>query len=506
MTALRTPQPPHSDEAEQSVLGGLLLDNTALRKVRDLLTPAHFFRSAHRAIYAAIVDTLKAGRPADAVTVADLLKGRGQLEKVGGMAYIGSLALNTPGTANIKRYAEIVAKDSARRELAAKGRLMIECAHNGSDEVVLETVNSVRKELNDLWAADIDPKFAPVWLDEAQTPTHTDYLVKGLIDRGALTLIYGPSGDGKTFFSADLAAHIAKGMAWRGRRVRPALVVYVAAEAGASILRRFCALRDKHQAEEGAGRTPLAILTRGANLLDVADVSALIATLRDLAEDADMPLGLVVFDTLSRSMPGGDENAAEAMTQAVGAADRIRDELGAGCIIVHHSGKDMERGARGHSSLKAAADTVLQVVERVATVEKARDGTAGDRFPFDLEVVDLGKDPDGDPMTTCIVVPTDAAALPARKKAMPAAAAVALQALRESLTDYGEIMGGTSTIPAGVRAVTLEQWRAQFRVRYGSDGDKPRDHEAIKKSFQNGRGHLIKAQIVGLSDPYAWIW
>lgn len=162
------------------------------------------------------------------------------------------------------------------------------------------------------------PPFPRVWLDDAAPELGGSYLVKGLIDRCSLTVIYGPSGDGKTFFTADLGGHIASALAWRGRRVNPALVVYVAAEAGASILRRFCAWRDKHLSEAREGRIPLAVITRGSNLLDAAAVEALLAELRAIAVEIGLPLGLVVFDTLSRSMPGGDENRSE--DKAVGIA------------------------------------------------------------------------------------------------------------------------------------------------------------------------------------------
>lgn len=514
MIELRTPRPPdaelialhtppHSIEAEQAVIGGLLLDNAALPKVRELLRPGSFYRADHRAIYTAVVALIESGQPADALTVAEALEQAGTLARAGGQAYIGTLALNTPSAVNIKRYAEIVADKALRRSLAALGNDLQADAHSGEDPAAI--IAKTRDQLAQVMPAGRHARFNPVWLDDAETPAQADYLVKGLIDRGGLTVIYGPSGDGKTFFTADLSAHIASGLPWRGRRVRSALVVYVAAEAGASILRRFCAWRDQHRDEQQGSRIPLAILTRGANLLDVGDVAALIAALRDLSEAAALPLGLVVFDTLSRSMPGGDENAAEAMTQAVGAADRIRDELGAGCIIVHHSGKDMERGARGHSSLKAAADTVLQVVERVATVEKSRDGSTGDKFPFDLEVITLGEDQDGDPITTCLVRPTDIAALPIRQRQVSAVGRVALQSLQEAVSDLGEFMPETSTIPRGVRAVEIDQWRSRFYLRYGNDGDDKPAQTALRQAFKRGREALMKSGDVGISDPYCWL-
>ncbi len=348
-------------------------------------------------------------------------------------------------------------------------------------------------------------RFPRVWIDDAQASTDPTYCIKGLIDQQALSLIYGPSGDGKTFFTLDLSAHVAAGMRWRGLRVRQGLVVYVAAEAGASILRRFIAWRDRNVGEAREGRVPLAIITRSANLLEIVDVDTLLEELRAIAIEAKIPLALVVFDTLSRSMPGGDENKSADMTSVIAAADAIRDELEAGVVLVHHSGKDAQKGARGHSSLFAAADTVISVVERVAVVEKVRDGLTGGRFPFALDVVSLGEDSDGDPVTTCVVQHLDNTG-PGRRpnRKLSGVAKVAFQALTEAVTDHGEVMPSSSTIPGGVRAVTMVRWRDQFRLRYGTDTDGgARDQDAIKKAFQRAREQLVEA--VGVSDPYVWL-
>src|SRR3990172_6630847 len=96
-------------------------------------------------------------------------------------------------------------------------------------------------------------RFPRVWIDDATADIDADYLVKGIVERGKLCVIYGPAGDGKTFFTADLAGHIAAGIPWRGRCVRSGLVVYVAAEAGASILRRFFAWREHRMGEARGG-------------------------------------------------------------------------------------------------------------------------------------------------------------------------------------------------------------------------------------------------------------
>ena len=109
--------PPHSVEAEQAVLGGLLLDNQAWDRIADLVGEEDFYRQDHRQILRAIALLIDAGKPADAVTVAEALRGRDELENAGGLAYLAALAGNTPSAANIRRYAEIVRERAVLRRL-----------------------------------------------------------------------------------------------------------------------------------------------------------------------------------------------------------------------------------------------------------------------------------------------------------------------------------------------------------------------------------------------------
>jgi len=122
--------PPQSLEAEQSVLGGLLLDNTAWDRVGDMLTAQDFYRADHRLIFEHIGALIEHNKPADALTVAETLERSGKLAEIGGQAYLGSLASNTPSAANIRRYAEIVRERSIMRNLAAIGTEIADSAYN----------------------------------------------------------------------------------------------------------------------------------------------------------------------------------------------------------------------------------------------------------------------------------------------------------------------------------------------------------------------------------------
>jgi replicative DNA helicase len=111
--------PPHSIEAEQSVLGGLLLDNAAWDRIGDRVADVDFYRDEHRRIFRQISNLLNRGKPVDAVTVAEALDTAGESEHTGGLAYLGELASNTPSAANIVRYAEIVRERAILRQLVA---------------------------------------------------------------------------------------------------------------------------------------------------------------------------------------------------------------------------------------------------------------------------------------------------------------------------------------------------------------------------------------------------
>ena len=296
------------------------------------------------------------------------------------------------------------------------------------------------------------PEFPYVWVNDAKLDLSINPIVKGLIEPGSFTLIYGPSGSGKSFFTADLAQHIATGQNWRGRKVEQVMVVYVASEAGASILKRFVAWRD-NRIGEASGPIPLAILTRGPNLLQTVDVEHLILQLKAMQAHCGRRVGFVIFDTLSRSIPGGDENTAEDMTMIVRAADILRDEFGCATTYVHHTGKDPSKGARGHSSLFAAADLVMCVEDKAATVEKVRDGVSGERFAFGLQPVEIGIDQDGDMVYSCLLQASDQPASQSKRAEPQGKNQKILIKEARTLAIDGNISAGSSEIPQGVRLI-----------------------------------------------------
>jgi hypothetical protein len=238
------------------------------------------------------------------------------------------------------------------------------------------------------------------------------------------------------------------------------------------------------------------------NLLDPnADVDRVIAAARASAAELGVPVVLVVIDTISRSFGSGDENGPD-MVGFVASLDKIRDELGAHVLGVHHTGKDEDRGLRGHYSLTGAPDTIIKVSAdeatglRVAKVEKGRDVPRDTVFPFRLKVVQLGVDEDGDPVTSCIVdADVEAPAADPRAELTPDERS-ALSVLVDLVASEGRYEVGT---PIGGRVVTLEEWRARFyALKPGVKQDTKR------KAFSRASSELIAAKLVYCIDPYVW--
>ena len=121
-------RPPQSINSEQSILGGLMIDNNALDSIVDIIQPDDFYRRDHKIIYEHIAAMIQRGRPADSLTVAESLRDAGLDTDTGGFAYLAELVNNTPSAANIRRYAEIVHDKSVLRQLISAGDHMVTCA------------------------------------------------------------------------------------------------------------------------------------------------------------------------------------------------------------------------------------------------------------------------------------------------------------------------------------------------------------------------------------------
>lgn len=429
MTARETLRlPPQSIEAEQSLLGGLLLDSAAWDRIAGQVSEADFYRDDHRRIFRHIARLIEAGHPADVVTVFESLEKSAESEQAGGMAYLIEIANNTPSAANIRRYAEIVRERAAARKLQAVAK-EIELAACGARDLgdvlaaaekrladVRESLGkNSRDDLQVVFAADLPSGFTP-----------PDELVEGLLTECGGSVWYGESNSGKTFLLTSLGIAVALGEPWLGRRTERGIVVYIAAESPASIRARLQAFSAHH----GVKVDDFAIVQGAVNLHENdADTEAIIRLIRDIERSRGRKVRLVVGDTLARLSAGANENSGEDMGVVLRRFDRIRTEGKAHFALIHHSGKNAAAGARGWSGIRAAVDTEIEVQDspagRCAEVTKQRDlAGKAERIGFRLEPVALGQTKWGKPASSCIVVGTDAPAKTAGKRVSEVAGAI----------------------------------------------------------------------------------
>ncbi|NLR73740.1 MULTISPECIES: replicative DNA helicase [Leeia] len=224
--------PPHSMEAEQSVLGGLMLDAEAWIKIADVISDVDFYRFDHRLIFEAIGWLTEHNKPVDVITVAEVLDNRGKLEESGGLPYLGQLVQATPSAANIRRYAEIVRERAIMRRLAAVGTEIAESAYNPEGRNAEQLLDSAEAKVFEI--AEAGAKGKKGFLD---TPTlltqvveridmlyhrDSDSDVTGIptgfadldaktsgLQPGDLIIVAGRPSMGKTAFAINIAENVA---------------------------------------------------------------------------------------------------------------------------------------------------------------------------------------------------------------------------------------------------------------------------------------------------------
>jgi AAA domain len=237
--------------------------------------------------------------------------------------------------------------------------------------------------------------------NEIKLGTQRRDLVKRLIPRVGITVIWGAPKCGKSFWLLDCLMHVALGWEYRSRRVNQGPVIYCSFEGQSGLEARVEAFR-LHKLESHTGDVPFYLQPLNLNL--VKDHQALIAAIR-LQLGSIKPVA-IALDTLNRSLQGS-ESSDEDMSAYVKAADAIREAFECAVVIVHHCGHGGDR-PRGHSALIGALDAQIKVsrdaTDRVIVeVELAKDGPQGDQVISLLESVVVGVDEDGEEITSCIV-------------------------------------------------------------------------------------------------------
>jgi len=319
-----------------------------------------------------------------------------------------------------------------------------------------------------------------------------NYLVKGLLGAGELSVWFGEPGCGKSFLMLTTALSVARGQNWFGRKVTQSPVLYVAAEGVGGIPKRIKAYLYHHGLKSSS--IPVHVITTSIDLLrSEDDPDGIIYWAKKHG------CALIVIDTLSRAMPGGNENSPDDMGTFIANCDTIRGETGAHVAIVHHTPKAEKSSPRGHSSLLGAVDVAVKIEKHQdgnkVSITKSKDDAADWNVGFCLKVIDLGTDGDGDPITSCVVEPAD---LPDKsRKPLTGHKARAMDALYEVLCD-GKLVSNRHGIRDNTLCAVASTWRSEFYAR--TDGTQ----ETKRKAFTRAMRELQDMGKIGYRDGLVW--
>ncbi|MDD3528646.1 MAG: replicative DNA helicase [Gallionellaceae bacterium] len=409
--------PPHSVEAEQAVLGGLMLENTAIDRVADLINEQDFYRADHKAIWRQVVALINDNKPADVITVAEALDSRNQLDDIGGLAYLAALAQNTPSAANIRHYAGIVRERAVLRHLAEVGAEISESAYNPEGRSAGDILDAAEAKVFQIKEAGaktsqgwqpLQPLLVQVVnrIDELYSrdnPSDVTGIPTGFTDLdsktsglqpGDLIIVAGRPSMGKTAISLNIAENVAL------ETGLPVAVFSMEMGAAQLVMRMLGSIgrldqhklrtgkiaeEDWHKLTSALGRLNEAPVfideTPGLTAMEVR------ARARRLARQNDGKLGLIVIDYLQlMSGSGGGENRATEISEISRSLKGLAKELHVPVVALSQLNRSLEQrpnkrpvmsDLRESGAIEQDADVILFVYrDEVYNPDSPDKGTA----------------------------------------------------------------------------------------------------------------------------------
>lgn len=395
--------PPHSREAEQAVLGGLLQDNAALVVASELLTEADFYRFEHRLIYSAIADLVEDGHTADIITVFERLDTNSKADECGGLPYLNDLVGCVPSAVGLRSYAAIVRDRSVRRKLIAASDEIATAAFNTQGRPTSEVVADGFAKVRAIAAEAPNAKALPMLSFEqlrAQAQA-VSWTVKHILPADSVGLLFGASGTFKTYIAIDAAMHVVHGLKWLGRRTKQGPALFIAGEGGTGLAARIEAWHRARRLPAPAGNmlrvVPVAI-DLGADAWRVAEAAAA----------AGITPSIVVVDTFSQTYSGEENSANEVAAYFRELGNHLRSIWKCTVLVIHHSGHNATDRPRGSSTMQANTSFLLGAFrdekEMMATLTcvHMKDGRSFEDATFQVNVQNLGTDEDGDQVTQLV--------------------------------------------------------------------------------------------------------
>ncbi len=405
--------PPHSIEAEQSVLGGLLLDNEAWDKIADIITEHDFYRHDHQLVFRAIYDLTENEQPYDAVTVSEWLTSRNELENIGGIGYIYTLANDTPTAVNIKAYAEIVREYSVLRSLVQVGNEISNSAYNAEGRSSTELLDEAERKvfqiaeqgagnkegfesINTLLSKAVDKVQQLFESDNSITGISTGFVefdkkTSGL-QRSDLIIIAGRPSMGKTSFAMNLAENAAVGTDY-------SVAVFSMEMPGEQLAMRMMSslgridqhlLRTGQLEEHDWPRLTSSVGLLNSSKLFIDDSAGLSPTeirARSRRLKREYGLDLIIIDYLQlMTVKGGSENRAAEISEISRALKALAKELDVPVIALSQLNRSVEQrpdkrpvmsDLRESGSIEQDADVILFIYrDEVYNPESEAAGTA----------------------------------------------------------------------------------------------------------------------------------
>lgn len=318
----------------------------------------------------------------------------------------------------------------------------------------------------------IKSRFGAISLDQLDDlGVEFDWLVSGWLSCGDRSVLAGDSKAGKSFFALELALCVAFGRDLFGLRTKAGGVVYQVGEGLAGFKKRLRAWRSFYGADF-TRNVPFRLFQKGIDIYrDFDQVDALIEEILAHAATFDVPLRLVVIDTLAKASIGADENAVKDMGIVMRNVEQINQKTGAHVLLIHH----LTKGGlvRGTTSIYAGVDQVLllsrdeQTKMRTLSLDKQKDDEEGVNLTFELEKVVLGQDEDGRQVTSCVCIAVSERERVRREEELKGARLnvaqeVFMKAFFEADRRYGMPVPATMLLPSYVRSIVL--WEDVKRV------------------------------------------
>lgn len=329
--------------------------------------------------------------------------------------------------------------------------------------------------------------------------------VFGLLPEQGLAAIYGPSGVGKSFLALDLAAAIATGRDWFGHKVEAAPVIYLWLEGRAGLNLRLKALEERGMRLEEL--EDFVFFLEDFNLLDEAMVQQLILNIKERLGDSFEQAPVLFVDTLSRAMPGVDENSSKDMGSVIRSLETLRAAFEGLVMIVHHSGKDAAKNLRGHSSLYAALDTVVAVSCKNKKCSwttagdlggKLKDGFGDLSGHFELMPVDLGINELNEPMSSCVIEEKAMDGVDTKENALISGLGKherpALDSLR-ALVDMAAEAGGMALSDTWIG---YDEWIQDTKNSIADNRASPARKSLVNQGFVEKQGNRVRLTEKGL--------